>query len=468
MAKEKTRTLVILVVGLTRKLIGEHTPNLQALVNRGSVVNLEEVTPAVTCSAQATFMTGLTPEEHGIVANGWLFRETDEVALWKQSRSLIQGETIWERAKKNDPEFTSARMFWWYNMYDRDNDWAATPRPQYPSDGRKLPDIWTEPGALRDELQDSLGQFPLFHFWGPTSSIRSSRWIADSTLHVFKKYKPTLTLAYLPHLDYPLQKMGPDHPDLAGDLRQIDGICGEMIREAETSGAKVIVLSEYGITPVDDAIHINRALRKAGYIRVRNEEAGEVMDPAGSRAFAVCDHQIAHIYIPDPSDIPEVRKLILSLDGVERVLEGDGKREIHIDHSRSGELVAISRSDRWFSYYYWLDESKKPDFASTVDIHKKPGYDPVELFLNPEIRLAKLKILWILLKRKLGFRTLLNVIGTRTRMVRGSHGRPVDDPDQGPLLISSQPGLFQDGERIHSTRVKSVVLDHIFGAGGWQ
>ncbi|MGC1439523.1 MAG: nucleotide pyrophosphatase/phosphodiesterase family protein, partial [Burkholderiaceae bacterium] len=401
-------TLVILVVGLSPALVGEHTPNLKKLASRGAMRPLNTVTPAVTCTAQSTLVTGLTPAGHGAVANGWYFRDLSEIWLWRQSNHLVGGEKIWDAAKKRDPNFTCAKMFWWYNMYAT-ADWSATPRPMYPADGRKIPDHYTHPQDLHDELDAKLGQFPLFKFWGPLADISSSAWIGQSTVHVMQTRNPTLTLTYLPHLDYNLQRLGPDmsHPQLQKDLREIDAICGELIDYADNSNRDIIVVSEYGITPVTDAVHINRALRQAGLIAVRPEEHGrEILDPGASAAFALADHQIAHIYVNDHSRINEVRSLIEKLDGVEQVLDGPGKQAAGLDHERSGELIAISDPDRWFSYYYWLDESKAPDFARTVDIHRKPGYDPVELFFDPKIKAPMLASAWRLGKRKLGMRTL--------------------------------------------------------------
>ncbi|MEO1687456.1 MAG: nucleotide pyrophosphatase/phosphodiesterase family protein, partial [Pseudomonadota bacterium] len=263
------RTLVILVVGLAPHLVGPHTPNLARLAARGGSRPLETVTPAVTCTAQSTLLTGLPPDGHGAVANGWYFKDLREVLLWRQPNNLVAGEKVWEAGRARDPDFTCAKMFWWYNMY-AGADWSATPRPMYPADGRKIPDHYAYPAELHDELDDRLGRFPLFKFWGPVADITSSDWIARSTLHVMETRDPTLTLTYLPHLDYNLQRLGPDleHPRVQKDLAEIDALCGELIEAAERDGRRVLVVSEYGITPATDAVHVNRALRQAGLIAV--------------------------------------------------------------------------------------------------------------------------------------------------------------------------------------------------------
>lgn len=456
-------TLVLLVVGLTPALIGPHTPNLAALVARGGMRPLTTVTPAVTCSVQATLMTGLPPSQHGAVANGWYFRDLNEVSLWKQPERLLSGEMIWEAGRKRNPAFTCAKMFWWFNMCST-ADWTATPRPMYPADGRKIPDHYTKPGDLRDELNGKLGTFPLFNYWGPTASLKSTEWIVAATRHVADTRRPTLTMAYIPHLDYDIQRFGPDpdYPRVAQALRDVDAAIAPLLDDADRDGRQVVIVSEYGITPVTEAVHVNRALRKAGMIAWRDEMGREVIDPGESRAFAVADHQIAHVYVKDPADIEAVRDLLAGLDGVEAVLDDAGKADAGLDHPRAGELVAVAKADRWFSYYYWLDDAKAPDYAPTVDIHRKPGYDPVELFVNPDMRAAKARILWKIGRRKLGMRGLLDVISVnRTDLVRGSHGRPTDRAEEGPLVISTRPDLLPDGA-VAATGFKALVLDHVF------
>lgn len=455
------RTVVLNVVGLTGDLLGDHTPHLQALAHEGGVRPLHTILPAVTCAVQSTFTTGLPPREHGSVANGWYFRDLSEVWFWRQSNRLVAGEKIWEAAVRRDPAFTCAKLFWWYNMYSSAT-YSVTPRPMYPADGRKLPDIYAEPSELREELTAKLGTFPLFNFWGPVADIVSSRWIADCARHVYDTRRPTLTLVYLPHLDYNLQRLGPRHPALRQDLLAIDTICGELIEHVRRDGARVVVLSEYGITEVSGAVHINRALREAKLIRVRTELGLELLDAGASEAFAVADHQVAHVYVRRPDLVGEVKRLIEGLPGVDTVLDEEGKRAHGLDHPRSGELVAIARADRWFTYYYWLDDRVAPDFARTVDIHRKPGYDPVELFLDPALKAPKLKIGWILLKKMLGLRYLMDVIPLDASLVKGSHGRMTDDPKAGPLVISSEPSLLGEGA-VAATEVKALLLCHVFG-----
>ncbi len=453
------KTTAINVVGLTPDLIGRSMPAVSAWASRGQIAAVREVIPAVTCTAQATFFTGKVPDEHGIVGNGWYFRDECEIKFWRQSNRLVQAPKIWEMARALDPSFTCANIFGWYNMYSS-ADYSVTPRPMYPADGRKFPDIYTHPAAARHELQQKLGTFPLFDFWGPKTSIRSSQWIAESAKWMEEKYSPTLTLIYLPHLDYNLQRLGPKDPKIQRDLSEIDRVIGGLIRFYESRGAQIILFSEYGIAEVSMPIHINRALRQAGLIAVRDELGRELLDPGASAAFAVADHQIAHIYVNDPSRLNDVRSLVESIPGVEQVLNETGKAVCRLNHPRAGELVAISKRDAWFTYYYWLDDDRAPDFARTVDIHRKPGYDPVELFVDPAISFPHLKAAGILLKKKLGFRYLMDLIPLDASLVKGSHGRPVDSSSEGPVFITQQKTLL-DKPLVESTAVCNLLLQHL-------
>ena len=455
------KTVVINAVGLTPNLIGPRTPRMGELVAKGGCATVGPVVPAVTCSVQSTYLTGTMPNQHGIVGNGWYFRDECEVKFWRQSNKLVHGAKVWDVARQRDSSFTCANLFWWYAMYSS-ADYTVTPRPMYPADGRKLPDVWTEPADLRDELQERLGQFPLFRFWGPMTSIESTRWIADAAIHVDRKFDPTLTLIYLPHLDYNFQRHGPDDPRARQDLAELDAEVGKLIDHfAGARGAGVIVLSEYGIASVSRPVHINRVLRQLNLIRVRDELGRDLLDAGASPAFAVADHQVAHVYVNDRAVLPVVEHELRKTPGIAHVYAGDARRTIHLDHPRSGELIALAEPDAWFTYYYWLDDDRAPDFARTVDIHRKPGYDPAELFVDPAIAAARLKIGWKLARRKLGMRTLLDVIPMDASLVKGSHGLPARDTGDGALLTTSLPDLLER-DSIEPTEVRDLILGHVF------
>jgi predicted AlkP superfamily pyrophosphatase or phosphodiesterase len=452
-------TLLLNVVGLTPSLIGDDTPHLQALARDGSIAPIRAITPAVTCSAQATYLTGTMPHDHGIVGNGWYFRDLAQVMFWKQSHALIHGDRVWDLARQRDSKFTAANMFWWFNMYSS-VDWSVTPRPIYPADGRKILDVYSHPAGLRVRLVAEIGPFPFFSFWGPKSDIKSSEWIAESAILVDRWHAPTLLLAYLPHLDYNFQRLGPNDPQVRDDVRAVDRVCGKLIAHCRATGRRVLVVSEYGLTQVTGAIHINRVLREAGWLSVRDEIGTDALDAGASEAFAVSDHQLAHVHVRDPRKIEDVRAVLRSVPGVESVLDKREQAAIGLDHPRSGELVAISAADRWFTYYFWLDDGRAPDYARTVDIHRKPGYDPAELFVDPTITLPALKVGYTLAKKMLGFRYLMDVIPLDASLVRASHGRPTDRPEDGPVMISSERG--GDGGVIASTAVRDLILAHLF------
>jgi predicted AlkP superfamily pyrophosphatase or phosphodiesterase len=455
------RTAVLNVVGLTPGIVrSAAAPTLARWASSVALARIRPAFPAVTCTAQSDYLTGHYPTTHGIVGNGWYSREDAEIRFWKQSNRLVQAPKIWDRARQLDPAFTCANLFWWYNMYSA-ADYTVTPRPMYPADGRKLPDVYTAPPGLRDELQSALGTFPLFNFWGPRASIESTRWIAESAKHVEQKYSPTLSLVYLPHLDYNLQRVGPGNPAAAVDVRQVDDVCGDLMGFYEARGVQVVVLSEYGLCDVTTPVHVNRVLREHGLLAVREELGLELLDPGASAAFAVADHQVAHVYVNDPSRHEAVRAVLEKTPGIERVLDTEGKAAHRIDHPRAGDLVAIAEPKAWFTYYYWLDDRRAPDFARTVDIHRKPGYDPVELLLDPAIRVPALTIGWKLAKKSLGMRMLMDVIPLDATLVKGSHGRPgLSGTDEGPLFMTRQKHLLP-GSPIDSVDVCALLLAHL-------
>ncbi len=437
------RVLLLNLVGLTRRLIGEHTPNLRAFSESGACAPMGDVWPAVTCTAQATMLTGLSPQEHGIVGNGWLDPSSYEARFWQQSNRLIQGEKLYEIAKQRIQGFTCAKLFWWFNM-GADVDWSITPRPFYCADGLKVLATYSAPTEFGAKLEAELGAFPFFDFWGPKSGLPSSRWITDVTLRTMERERPTLTMAYLPHLDYNFQRFGPDDPRSIQALKELDVLFGELLVAARAQDVHVVAVSEYGIEKANQPVHVNRALREAGLLEVRQSPRGEELDVFASRAFALADHQMAHVYTKSPEDLASARELLQGLPGVEGLWSGSQRAEIGLDHERAGDLVLRAQPGAWFTYYYWLDERARPDFATTVDIHSKPGYDPCELFVDPKLAAPTLRVVRRVLQKKLGMRYLMDVIPTDASLVGGSHGRGAQDPLDGPVFLSSAP--FQAGD----------------------
>lgn len=432
-----TPMVLVNAVGLTSRLL-PHAPRLSDLARAGWVRPLREVLPAVTCTAQASLLTGASPERHGVVANGWLFRDTGEVRFWQQSNRLVQAEPLYVTAKRRDPSFTCAKLFWWFNQ-GADVAFSVTPKPYYGADGNKAFGVTGAPDDLATKLERELGPFPFPTFWGPMAGKGCTEWIAKCAASVLRQHRPNLTLVYLPHLDYNPQRHGPagcDMPRLVGEL---DDACEPLLAAAKAAGARVWVVSEYGHVQVSRPVYPNRALRQAGLLQARDGPFGETLETFTSRAFAVCDHQLAHVYVREAGDVARVRDLLAALPGVARALAGEERAEINLRHERSGEVVLLSQPDAWFAYPFWLDDGRAPDYARTVDIHRKPGFDPCELFLDPKLWLPKLRVARRLIQKKLGFRTLFDVVPLDAALVRGSHGLRAGDALDRPVLVGDGP-----------------------------
>jgi predicted AlkP superfamily pyrophosphatase or phosphodiesterase len=454
--------VLVLAVGLTRRLL-PMAPRLDALAGPDGVRTLLEPTPAVTCTAQATILTGRSASDHGIVANGWLFRDTGEVRFWQQSNALVQAEPLYvtarRRAREQGRPFRAAKLFWWFNQGAK-VEISVTPKPYYGADGNKAFGIDGTPRGLTDSLEKALGPFPFPSFWGPMAGLPSTQWIARCAAEILSAPDgpPDLTLVYLPHLDYDPQRFGPTGCDMPRLVRELDEACVPLLEAAERVGARVWVVSEYGHCDVTRVVEPNRILRRAGLLGIRPGPFGEILDPFSSRALAVCDHQLAHVYVAESDDVPRVRELFAGQPGVGRILVGDERREVGLGHPRSGEVVLLSSPEAWFAYPFWLDEANAPDYARTVDIHRKPGYDPAELFFDPRLSRPKLRFLRRLLQKKLGFRTLFDVVPLDPALVRGSHGLPASSDDDRPILIARD--LAPGGpEPLPMASVHDLVLD---------
>jgi predicted AlkP superfamily pyrophosphatase or phosphodiesterase len=455
-----TAPLVLInAVGLTPRLL-VYAPRLRALAASGWSRAVREVLPAVTCTAQASILTGKPPQGHGIVGNGWLFRDTGEVRFWQQSNRLIEAEPLYVTAKRRAESagrtFRAAQLFWWFNQ-GADVAISVTPKPYYGADGNKAFGIAGTPDGLTDGLESRLGPFPFRTFWGPGAGLPCTDWISRCAADVLSRERPDLTLVYLPHLDYDPQRLGPSHCDMPRLVGELDDACAPLLDAAKTAGARVWVVSEYGHCDVSRPVLLNRVLRREGLLSVRPGPFGEVFDTFNSRAFAVCDHQLAHIYVHSKDDMKRVRDLLQREPGVQAVFSGEDRASIGLDHLRSGELVVLSEPDAWFAYPFWDEDRLAPDYARTVDIHRKPGYDPCELFFDPKLTWAKGRAMRRLLQKKLGFRTLFDVIPLDPSLVRGSHGLSAWDPSDRPLLIGD--GSQPTSNDLAMTDIHGLVLD---------
>ena len=402
----KQRLVILNVVGLAPRHFDrpELIPNLAALARRGALRPLQPSFPAVTCSVQATLLTGQPPSVHGIVGNGWFDRESFAVNFWDQPAALVQSPRFWDQW----PDCKTAVLFWQNSMFIH-ADIVVTPRPLH-TDSGLVQWCYSKPAGYYEKLQAEIGGFKLQDYWGPVAGVGSSRWIARAAQLTWQRERPDLMLVYLPHLDYSSQKLGPDQPQA---LREVDEIVGELL--AELGEAGVLVCSEYSLTPVTGALFPNRQLRAAGLLRVREIAGKEYLDFELSDAFAVADHQIAHIYCK-PGRLEAARQALPGLEFTS------------VAHPRAGELVAVAPPDQWFAYYWWNDWGRAPGFAFTVDIHRKPGYDPCELWFDYR-RMA---------------RTFRLATGTNPALVKGSHGRVDADPKNWGVLVTDQPLALPD------------------------
>ena len=380
-------------------------PNFAKLKARGEIAEMEPSFPCLTLPGQATLSTGEDPSQHGIVANGIYYRDRKEISFWDQYSSLVEASPIWERVKDIDKNIKTAVLFWQNSLYGN-ADIIVTPKPMHTDEGL-IQWCYSKPVGFYEHLCQNLKQpFNLMDYWGPLASSKSSSWIMDASILTLQEEAPDLMMIYLPHLDYSCQKFGPDLncPEVKNDLIEMDKLMGRFIEALEDQDfmnqSSIAVFSEYSLSKVTESVDINRFFRKEGFLKIRTIEGREYIDFEMSRAFAMVDHQIAHIYITDKKDIESVQRSLEQLKGIYKILDHEGKTKHGIDHPRTGELIAVSDRDRWFAYYWWDDPDKAPDFADHIDIHRKPGYDPLELFMDPK-----------------NFK-----VSQTTRLIKGSHG----------------------------------------------
>ncbi len=375
------------LVGLSPALLNKliEMPCFSSLMENGRKADMTPVFPCLTLPGQASFSTGTSPSEHGIIANGLYYRDRFEVSFWDQYRSLVQTTPVWEQLKIDDPGYKTAVLFCQNTLYG-DADIIITPKPMHTDEGL-IQWCYSKPVGLYEQVSADIGRpFNLMDYWGPLASSKASEWIMDAAICVVNDHLPDFMMTYIPHLDYSCQKFGPDDPRVIDDLKVIDDLMAKFITTLKVKGifekSTFCIFSEYSISNVNGAVLLNTELRDAGFLNIREIEGREYLDFEMSRAFAMVDHQIAHIYVKDSCDIESVKNMIEQLDGVDQVLSTDGKKLFNINHERSGEIVGISHPDKWFAYYWWHNLEKAPDFAGNIDIHRKPGYDPLELFMD--------------------------------------------------------------------------------------
>jgi len=417
-----------------------HMPRLKALADAGSSRDLVPSFPSVTSPVQANMLTGQLPNRHGLIGNGFLHRERGVVELWVGRSGLFQCATIWNRLAARG--ITSAAWMT-QNIRDAAADFIVAPEPIHHADGRM--DLWcySKPEGLYQRLLTDLGHFPLMNYWGPMAGIKSTEWIVNAAMWLIQRERPRFNFVYVPHLDYAAQKFGPNSPQAATACREADEQIGRLldgVSALKLPDVAVLVVGEYALTDVRRVIHPNRILRDAGLLRLDVRDGREFADVGGSAAMAVVDHQFAHVYVRDPTDVDGVRGMFEGMDGIDEVLAGEERGKYRLDHPRSGEVILICEPDAWLAYYWWKDDAKAPPFARTVDIHAKPGYDPVELFVDPSTMSIPLN----------------------AGLVKGSHGAPANSPWQNSAIVSSTRGLPISA--IRDTDVFGLIERTLIGA----
>ncbi len=412
------KLLVCNIAGLSPRLLSDPTALGRTRARLGGLATVAPVKPAfpaVTCTAQATYSTGRRPSEHGIISNGLYDPERRTVSFWQQAAGLVPVPQIWDAVRQRRVDARTAYLFWWNGMHSTAEVFMNV-APFHFADGRTVAACYSDPPELYDRIHEKLGPFPLHRFWGPLTSIESSAWIAAATQEVIESSPLDLVLTYIPHLDYSQQKFGPTSEAVAADLAELDGVLEGLVGFARDRDFEVLLLSEYGIGEVNGAVALNQEFRRQKWIAIREGEGMEFVDIGRCRAFAMVDHQVAHIYTQS-IDNEGVAEFVASLDGVADVLVGDRLYEAGLDHPRAGSIVAVAEKDKWFSYPWWLDPDKAPDFAGTIDIHRKPGFDPLEMFFDPATK----------------------KVSQDTALIRGSHGRVPESKDEWAVALASFP-----------------------------
>src|SRR5919109_1499750 len=434
-------SILVDVVGLEEKQLDSGLlPNVAKIAENGEIAKLEPTFPAVTSTVQASILSGKYPREHGIISNGLYDRNTYNVSFWEQSSSLVQSQRIWDTVRKNNG-IKTAVLFWQNTMY-ANSDIVVTPRPIH-LDDKMVMWCYSKPVGYYEKLKEKLGEFNLASYWGPLASLKSSEWITYAAEYTLESERPNFLFVYIPHADYSAQRFGKGAVQVRDDLKKVDEIVGRLVQKTTNLGideeTQFIIVSEYAFNDVNSAVPLNLALRDAGLLSIRTIQDKEYLDFEYSKAFAMVDHQVAHIYIKDGFE-NEVRKVLDATPGVDRTLDGKDKKGLAIDHERSGELIAISAKDRWFSYYWWHDENRAPDFAGKVDIHRKPGYDPVELFVDQKTKSIPLD----------------------ASLVKGSHGRPPDlQTEEGFAFYASSKrhGIISESRSARCVDIVKCLFD---------
>ena len=353
-------------------------PHLKELLAGGEIADLVPSFPCVTCPVQANMTTGSPPDAHGVVANGFYWRQRRQAEMWTSPNACIEKPQIWDLLAHHPSGLTSAV---WFPLHAKgcEADYVCTPAPIHNPDGSESLWCYTRPTELYGELRDKLGHFPLQHFWGPMANVKSTAWILESAVHAARKWRPNFFYIYLPQLDYDPQRHGPDSVQAGhavGDLDRLLGRIAGELREAYDAEPLWLVAGEYAIVPVSHVLYPNRLLREAGLLSVRETDDGEMLDFAGSRAWAMADHQHSHVFVSEPAAIDRVADLFRGREGVAEVLAGDQRGRYRLNHPRSGDVILVSEPHSWQAYYWWLADDRAPRFAGPSTSTASPATTP--------------------------------------------------------------------------------------------
>lgn len=345
------------------------------------VRSAQTVFPAVTCAVQASFRTASLPAEHGMVANGVYCRRLRRVMFWEQSSALVAGERIWHGFRARGGKV--AMLFWQQSMGE-EADLVVSPAPLHKHHGGMIQDLYVWPPRSHDSICGSAGgkAFKLRQYWGPTASAAVGESIVDITSHVLRNGGIDLCLTYLPSMDYDLQRYDPAGPKAAAARAAAQGQLSRLLAAARAEGYDVLAYGDYDISPAGAVALPNVALAAAGLLKLREVRGMLYPDFNASDAFAMVDHQAAHVYVRDASRLEQARAALAPLSGVAEVLDAAAIRQAGLAHANSGELVLVAAEGAWLAYPWWTQPGQQPEYAGHVDIHNKPGYDPCELFFG--------------------------------------------------------------------------------------
>ena len=427
------KLIVLDIVGLSKKQFEKLKPkNISRILEHGSYGSFNPSFPAVTCSVQASIFSGTYPSEHGIISNGYYDELFKKISFWEQPANLVKKPRIWDLLKKNNPDFSTALLFLQNSLYANSNV-VLTPKPLH-LDNKMIMWCYSKPENFYEKITESLGTFDLKSYWGPFSSLKSSDWIINSAKITIQKHSPDLLVTYLPHLDYTSQKFGPNSDEFKKSVDELDALIGDFLlflNQEFPNTYEIMILSEYNFNEVNNSVSPNLLLRQHGLLSTRRIEEKDYIDYEFSKAFAMVDHQIAHLYIK-PGYEDQV-KSIFNNEHVGSILDNDLQKKFKVNHPKSGDLILCSNINSWFNYYWWDDIKHAPDFTFTVDIHRKPGYDPLELFIDFQSK----------------------TISHDTSLIKGSHGLISNDPMNSPLIGTSFESNID--EKISVIEIKNKI-----------